>query len=116
MPDPVKYALALLDALFSQEQSTCCYKESRKTVSKKPPMSPAKVNLIEGTNQYILTGDIIDVPSFPLTDSCLLPPVAPTATKLPTSPPTFTPGNPTTPKKPLLSTPLTKWLLQLLPS
>ncbi|KAL5493828.1 hypothetical protein EMCRGX_G015060 [Ephydatia muelleri] len=49
--NPGKYALALLDALFSnEEQSTCCYKASTKTnsssVSQKPPLSPNRVKLL----------------------------------------------------------------------
>eukprot|EP00731_Ephydatia_muelleri_P011258 Em0006g152a len=50
--NPGKYALALLDALFSnEEQSTCCYKASTKTnsssASQKPPLSPNRVKLLE---------------------------------------------------------------------
>eukprot|EP00731_Ephydatia_muelleri_P032656 Em0024g200a len=50
--NPGKYALALLDALFSnEEQSTCCYKASTKTnsssVSHKPSLSPNRVKLLE---------------------------------------------------------------------
>ena len=57
--NPGKYALALLDALFSnEEQSTCCYKASTKTnsssVSQKPPLSPNRVKLLEGTILFIL--------------------------------------------------------------
>ncbi|KAL5502084.1 hypothetical protein EMCRGX_G008802 [Ephydatia muelleri] len=50
--DIVKYGLALLDALFTdEEQATHCYKVSGKSnsssVSAKPPMSPGRVKTLE---------------------------------------------------------------------
>ncbi|KAL5500190.1 hypothetical protein EMCRGX_G011705 [Ephydatia muelleri] len=50
--DIVKYDLALLDALFTdEEQATHCYKASGKSnsssVSAKPPMSPGRVKTLE---------------------------------------------------------------------
>eukprot|EP00731_Ephydatia_muelleri_P017008 Em0010g106a len=50
--DPGKYALALLDALFTKdEQATSCFKESTRpsscSQSQKPPLSPIRVKLIE---------------------------------------------------------------------
>ena len=46
-PDFYKYALVLMDALFSDEEmAPCCFKESSK--STKPPLSREKTKLMEG--------------------------------------------------------------------
>ena len=45
--DPAKYALALMDAIFSDEEmGTCCFVATKR--STKPPLSVEKVKLIEG--------------------------------------------------------------------
>ncbi|KAL5467272.1 hypothetical protein EMCRGX_G031475 [Ephydatia muelleri] len=58
--DIVKYGLALLDALFTdEEQATHCYKASGKSnsssVSAKPPMSPGRVKTLEGKQLDVIT-------------------------------------------------------------
>ena len=46
--DPEKYALALMDALFSDEEmSLSCYCETKR--STKPPLPPQRITLLEGT-------------------------------------------------------------------
>ena len=58
--DIVKYGLALLDALFTdEEQATHCYKASGKSnsssVSAKPPMSPGRVKTLDGKQLDVIT-------------------------------------------------------------
>ena len=44
--NPQKYALALMDALFTEEMSESCFKESKR--STKPPLDKERVKLLEG--------------------------------------------------------------------
>ena len=45
--NPQKYALALMDALFTEEEmSESCFKESKR--STKPPLDKERVKLLEG--------------------------------------------------------------------
>ena len=58
--DIVKYGLALLDALFTdEEQATHCYKASGKSnsssVSAQPPMSPGRVKTLDGKQLDVIT-------------------------------------------------------------
>ena len=45
-----KYALVLMDALFTEEDmsTSCFYQSARGTASDKPQLEPSKVKLIEG--------------------------------------------------------------------
>ena len=45
--NPEKYALALMDALFADEEmASSCYAESKR--STKPPLEQSKIKLLEG--------------------------------------------------------------------
>ena len=48
--DIFKYALVLMDALFTEEDmsTSCFFQSERGTASDKPPLEPSKVKLLEG--------------------------------------------------------------------
>jgi hypothetical protein len=47
--DAPKYALNLLNALFTDEElGSSCYKKKPRSKSEKPPLSPKRVALLEG--------------------------------------------------------------------
>lgn len=55
-PDPEKYALVLMDALFSDsEMATSCYVATKR--SKKNPLPPEKIELLESKPYYIIISD-----------------------------------------------------------
>ena len=57
--NPEKYALALLSALFSDEElATSCYAETSR--SKKPALPQEKIQILEGIIYYILMTQLID--------------------------------------------------------
>ncbi|KAL5479782.1 hypothetical protein EMCRGX_G023359 [Ephydatia muelleri] len=49
-PNIFKYALTLMDALFTEpEMASSCFQQADKgTCSEKPPLSPRRVQLLEG--------------------------------------------------------------------
>ena len=50
--DPPKYALALMDAIFTDEEmGTCCFSAGKR--STKQPLPEEKIRLIEGTDKAL---------------------------------------------------------------
>ena len=50
-PNIFKYELSLMDAIFTEQEitSSCFHQANRGTCSEKPPLSPGRVQLLEGT-------------------------------------------------------------------